>query len=120
MVATKEGGAITGEERIREHLDHLYGAVNGWEGRPTKYQLERIDVLKRELDDVAKEVQAIDKNDLPAIGALLRARGLQPIALVEAADDDSGETGMTSMAAARCYSSRGSDCQFAVEADRRR
>ena len=32
IVATKEGGAITGEERIREHLDLLYGAVNGWEG----------------------------------------------------------------------------------------
>ena len=27
IVATKEGGAITGEERIREHLDTLYGAL---------------------------------------------------------------------------------------------
>src|SRR5262249_38330587 len=43
IVATKEGGAITGEERIREHLDQLYGALNGWEGRPGKYQLDRID-----------------------------------------------------------------------------
>jgi hypothetical protein len=34
IVATKEGGAITGEERIREHLDTVYGALNGWEGRP--------------------------------------------------------------------------------------
>jgi hypothetical protein len=35
IVATKEGGAITGEERIREHLGNLYGDVNGYEGRPT-------------------------------------------------------------------------------------
>ena len=27
IVATKEGGAITGEERMREHLDTLYGAI---------------------------------------------------------------------------------------------
>ncbi|HEY0989168.1 MAG TPA: hypothetical protein VGD80_19000, partial [Kofleriaceae bacterium] len=27
IVATTEGGAITGEERIREHLDQLYGAL---------------------------------------------------------------------------------------------
>lgn len=34
IVATKEGGAVTGEERLREHLDSLYGAIVGWEGRP--------------------------------------------------------------------------------------
>jgi photosystem II stability/assembly factor-like uncharacterized protein len=45
IVATKEGGAITGEERIREHLDILYGGLMQWEGRPARYQLERIDVL---------------------------------------------------------------------------
>jgi len=27
IVATTEGGAITGEERIREHLDYAYGAL---------------------------------------------------------------------------------------------
>src|SRR5262249_55455948 len=41
IVATKEGGHITGEERIREHLDILYGALMAWEGRPTAYQLAR-------------------------------------------------------------------------------
>ena len=27
IVATTEGGAITGEERLREHTDQLYGAI---------------------------------------------------------------------------------------------
>src|SRR5208282_6312848 len=27
IVATKEGGMVTGEERIREHVGQLYGAV---------------------------------------------------------------------------------------------
>ena len=42
IVATKEGGAVTGEERLREHADLLYGALLSWEGRPGRYQLERI------------------------------------------------------------------------------
>jgi hypothetical protein len=34
IVATKEGGAITGEERLREHMDQLYGALMSYEGKP--------------------------------------------------------------------------------------
>jgi photosystem II stability/assembly factor-like uncharacterized protein len=55
IVATKEGGAITGEERLREFLTGLYGDVNGYEGRPTASQVERADALSRELEDVIKE-----------------------------------------------------------------
>ncbi len=59
IVATKEGGAITGEERIREHLDTAYGALLGWEGKPAQYQVERVETLRRELADVAKEFDAL-------------------------------------------------------------
>jgi photosystem II stability/assembly factor-like uncharacterized protein len=59
IVATREGGAITGEERLREHADILYGAIMSWEGRPAQYQLERIDALDRELADVAREVDSV-------------------------------------------------------------
>jgi len=52
IVATKEGGAITGEERIRENTDSIYGALNGYEGRPGDYQLARVEALERELKDV--------------------------------------------------------------------
>ncbi|HJZ99663.1 MAG TPA: hypothetical protein VKE70_24300, partial [Candidatus Solibacter sp.] len=55
IVATKEGGAITGEERLREFLAGLYGDVNGYDGRPTNSQAARADALARELEDVIKE-----------------------------------------------------------------
>ena len=58
IVATKEGGAITGEERIRENLDTVYGALNFYEGRPAAYQVERVETLRRELEDVGKEFDA--------------------------------------------------------------
>ena len=39
IVATTEGGAITGEERLREHTDQLYGAILSFEGKPADYQV---------------------------------------------------------------------------------
>src|SRR2546422_8659498 len=52
IVATKEGGAITGEERLREYLTDLYSNVISYEGRPSQTQVERTDSLARELADV--------------------------------------------------------------------
>jgi photosystem II stability/assembly factor-like uncharacterized protein len=76
IVATKEGGAITGEERLRDHTDFLYGAILSFEGRPAQYQLERIGVLERELDDVSKEFNAFIAKELPGINQSLKARGM--------------------------------------------
>jgi photosystem II stability/assembly factor-like uncharacterized protein len=59
IVATKEGGAITGEERLREHTDQLYSAILGYDGRPGKYQLDRIDVLSAELAAVQAKFSAL-------------------------------------------------------------
>ena len=58
IVATKEGGAITGEERLREFLSDLYGNVNFYEGRPSQTQAERAEALARELADVVQSFDA--------------------------------------------------------------
>ncbi len=55
IVATKEGGMITGEQRLREYVAELYGTVNDYEGRPTQMQADRADSLARELNDVIAE-----------------------------------------------------------------
>ncbi len=46
IVATTEGGAITGEERLREHMDFVYGAIMSVEDRPTPYQMARVDAWR--------------------------------------------------------------------------
>ncbi len=81
IVATKEGGAITGEERLREHADSVYGAILSYEGRPTQYQMERIDVLQRELDDVVKEFNALTTQELPKINEGLKSKSLPTLSL---------------------------------------
>ncbi len=79
IVATTEGGAITGEERLREHTDLLYGAIMSWEGGPTAYQLARIDVLQAELAKISDEFAALLKSDLPHLNDGLTGRGLPRI-----------------------------------------
>src|SRR5207237_2931888 len=60
IVATTEGGAITGEERLREHTDQLYGAILSFEGKPADYQIANIDALRRELTDVTGEFEKLN------------------------------------------------------------
>ena len=62
IVATKEGGAVTGEERLREYTDDLYGAIESWDGAPSAYQLKRIDVLSAQLDGIAQRYAALAKS----------------------------------------------------------
>lgn len=87
IVATTEGGAITGEERLREHLGNLYGALLSHEGRPGPYQIERIDVLERELGEVETETQGLVTTDLPALNEKLKAGGLDSINVAAAAEE---------------------------------
>jgi len=86
IVATKEGGAITGEERIREHLGEIYGDVNGYEGRPTDYQVARADSLGHELEDVIADFRKLTDKELPAINAGLKKKKLEAISVLIESD----------------------------------
>jgi hypothetical protein len=79
IVATTEGGAITGEERLREHTDQLYGAILSYEGKPAAYQMTYIDTLKRELSDVTKQFDQLLAQELPTLNDSLKSKGQQPI-----------------------------------------
>jgi len=80
IVATKEGGAVTGEERLREHLDDVYGALLSYEGRPGDYQIARVETLERELKDVEDRAAALVRDELPKLNKALGAAGLETIA----------------------------------------
>jgi len=81
IVATKEGGMITGEERLRENLTELYGNIIFWDGGPTQAQTDRADVLARELGDVSRDFDAWSTRDLAGINSALRGKKLEPIAI---------------------------------------
>jgi hypothetical protein len=79
IVATKEGGAITGEERLRENLADLYGSVTGFEGRPAQTQFQRSDAIARELGDVVRDFDAWLAKEMPALNSALSSKKLPPI-----------------------------------------
>jgi len=71
LVAVKEGGMITGEKKLREHIGELYGGVNGYVGRPTQSQVERTDVLKKRLDEATAKFQSIAEKDVAGLNTAL-------------------------------------------------
>jgi hypothetical protein len=88
IVATKEGGAITGEERLRENLADLYSNVNGYEGRPSATQVARTDVLAHELGDVEKDFDAWFAKEMAGINSDLSRKHLETITPLTRAEWD--------------------------------
>jgi hypothetical protein len=94
IVATKEGGAITGEERLREHTDQLYGAITSWDGPPSRYQLDNTDALRAELNDISANFDQLTSSQLPALNKALSGKGAHPLAVPpQVAFDDDDEPG---------------------------
>jgi photosystem II stability/assembly factor-like uncharacterized protein len=95
IVATKEGGAITGEEREREYLDDVYGAIANYAGAPTDYQLARVDAIAREMGDTSAEFDKLRNDELAKANAALKAKGLPEITVPAGAppDESGGASG---------------------------
>jgi photosystem II stability/assembly factor-like uncharacterized protein len=103
IVATTEGGAITGEERLREHTDQLYGALTSWDGPPSRYQLNNIDGLRAELDDISGAFGHLTAAELPALNKALGGKGGHDLTVPAATafDDDEAPGHGGSVAAGR-------------------
>jgi photosystem II stability/assembly factor-like uncharacterized protein len=84
VVATHEGGAITGELRLREWTDDVYGEIMSTEGAPTNYAIARIAVLDRELGEVETTFATLTSTDLPALNEKLKAKSLAPLTVAAA------------------------------------
>ena len=93
LVATREGGWLSGEEQLRERLGMLYGAVNTYDGRPTDSQIAEMENLSKLLDQKAASLDAIVKQDLVAANRILKSRTLAEIALLQRADWDKASGG---------------------------
>jgi photosystem II stability/assembly factor-like uncharacterized protein len=85
LVSTKEaGGAITGEERLREKLAKVYNRVVNQPGPPSPSQLERTKALQDELAAAYKDVDGLG-GALPALNQGLAKAGLAPLVLLDRA-----------------------------------
>ena len=88
LVAVKEGGMITGERKLREYLGELYGAVNGYSGRPTQSQIESTTVLQKKLDEAGARFQSITTAQVPSLNTALQGKNLEPLKVTTREDWD--------------------------------
>jgi photosystem II stability/assembly factor-like uncharacterized protein len=79
LVSVREGGMITGEKKLREHLGELYGGVNQYSGRPTQSQIESTAVYQKKLDDASAQFQSITSSALPPVNAALQGKNAEPL-----------------------------------------
>jgi photosystem II stability/assembly factor-like uncharacterized protein len=84
VVATTEGGAVTGEQRLREDTADVYGAIMATEGAPTRYAVARVGVLDRELADVEKKFDALANGDMRTLNQELKTRSLPALTVASA------------------------------------
>jgi hypothetical protein len=74
-------------------MDTLYGAIMSYDGKPTDYQLARIDALNRELGDVKQQFASLRDGDLARTNASLRAKSLPEIAVPKVDPASAGGAG---------------------------
>src|SRR5208282_5745825 len=86
LVSVKEGGMITGELKLREHMGELYGAINGFSGRPTQSQVESTGVIRKQLEDAGTNFQSITTSELPLLNTALQGKSLEPLKAMSRAD----------------------------------
>ena len=103
IVATKEGGAITGEERLREHTDQLYGAVTSWDGPPSAYQLVNIAALRAQLGEIDGDFTRVISTQLPELNNALKSKGVEALTVPPLAVFSGGEPGSGGVAVSGQY-----------------
>ncbi len=80
LVSTSEAGMIGGDEKLRELLALLFGAVAGYDGRPSPSQLDRAAVLAGELEAAEGRLEALGgEAALADLNAQLERRGQEPL-----------------------------------------
>jgi uncharacterized coiled-coil protein SlyX len=88
LVSVKEGGMITGEKKLREHLGELYGAVNAYSGSPTQSQVESTTVYQKKLDEAGAQFQSIATDQIPTLNTALQGKQLEPLKATSREDWD--------------------------------
>jgi hypothetical protein len=77
-----ERQGITVSERLRERATSLYGSVSGYGGRPSETQLMRMELIEKEIADVAQQFETLTQDELAEVNDLLTAAGAEPITLL--------------------------------------
>lgn len=88
LVATKESKGITGEERLRENLSMLYYNVISYEGKPTDSQLNKLEVMKKELENAQQKTDVLFAKNLEDLNNQLAKANAKKLVILSKQDFD--------------------------------
>jgi photosystem II stability/assembly factor-like uncharacterized protein len=94
LVATRDGGWLSGEEQLRERIASIYGAINSYDGRPTNSQLAEAELVAEELSRKNATFEAALK-ELDALNRILAAKKLDTLAVLSRADWEKQDGGVS-------------------------
>ncbi len=99
LVSTSKAGWVSGDEKLREKLANVYGAVSTYDGRPTRSQLDRTGVLGGQLQSAEQRFASLS-GGVAAFNSQLERRGLDPLAVMtrQAWDEKQKKGGATATA----------------------
>jgi photosystem II stability/assembly factor-like uncharacterized protein len=113
LVSTAEGGMISGDEKLREQMGNLFGGIVGYDGRPTRSQLDRKDVLIKELRTAeARFEELTTSRELSSLNSQLQSRSLEMIGVMsreeweESQESSGSSSGVSTKRLAGIMSSR--------------
>jgi hypothetical protein len=94
VVSVSEAGIFAGEEKLRENLGALYGAVNGYAGRPTDSELRRMENLGTELTAAEQDFAELTApEELQKLNSRLEREELELLKLMTLEDWESKREG---------------------------
>ena len=92
LVSTENRGIFGSEEKMREKLANLYSAIIRYQGKPTQSQMDRLDLLAKEVQKHERQFHQLIQNKLEPINTQLKSSGHSTIKLLtrEQFDDEEG------------------------------
>lgn len=92
LVSTENRGIFGSEEKVREKLANLYSAIIRYQGEPTQSQMDRLDLLAKEVQKHERQFHQLIQNKLEPINTQLKSSGHSTIKLLtrEQFDDEEG------------------------------
>ena len=83
LVPVKEVEGLAGEDRLREKLSEVYGAVTGYRGRPSRSQLDRLEAVRKDIAAATQAFETTLQRDLGPLNESLTKNGLKPLKPLE-------------------------------------
>ncbi len=74
-----EAQDVNADERLREKLASLYGAILQYQGAPTQSQMEQLEFLSKEVERTAEKADKLFDKNLASLNKGLESGGLEPI-----------------------------------------